>query len=120
MMQDVQLEIQQRTCPNCAAEESLTLILPQYRVLCQACKNYLIDPFAIGPWDQKERVLDWKDGEVVSFYVAPKYERPASDPDQNWIDFMKYLRRRNDANDHEPERNLPSGAESVVREAVRD
>jgi ribosomal protein S27AE len=84
-------EIAQHACPNCGSVGVMGLSMSQYRFVCSACHAANIDPFAVGPWDTKQRLLDTVNGEPVSYYVADRIEAEPAEPDENWLAFYKNL-----------------------------
>jgi hypothetical protein len=92
MLENVLIEIRQRTCPKCRVKGSLDIQMNHAMVVCRNCHRSHIDPFEIGPWEEQPMLLDTRDGETVSFYVPP-LKSPESPKDivEPKAEFYKYV-----------------------------
>jgi hypothetical protein len=86
------IELERHVCPKCGVLGSMQLMMHTYVVTCQACKATHLDPFAVGPFDSKEIVSDILDGAVVATYFVDKLEVDEQEPNQAWLDFIKFER----------------------------
>jgi hypothetical protein len=91
-VQNIQVDIAERKCPNCGEFGRIELLISEFRFRCRKCTSKLIDPWAIGPWDEKEILIDTVEGDRVSLYVdkSEPVEEPL-EPRQEWLDFLKHL-----------------------------
>lgn len=83
-------DIQGRRCPNCGEYNSFEILLTDYRFRCRMCGSKQIDPWAIGPWDEHQLILDTMEGDRVSCYRAEEVEpEEPREPNKNWLEFLK-------------------------------
>lgn len=91
MWQDLVAEMSKHRCPQCGQIGTMGIMMTQYRVVCQMCGAQNLDPFATGPWDDKQRLLDTVEGEPVYYYAVDQREVDPLDPDPNWVEFYRFL-----------------------------
>lgn len=84
-------EIRSRRCPKCQASHALDIIPHQYRIICRACNDRMIDPFEVGPWNEKHPIIDYVDGKPVTTYYTEEHPSEEHTLDDKWGEFFKYV-----------------------------
>lgn len=88
----VDRDIKQRRCPKCGVVGQMKIV-PMYAcVSCSGCGKHYLDPYELGPWDNYEQATDFFEGKEVSFYTIPTTTTASAEVNENWIDFIKFLR----------------------------
>ena len=88
-------ELNDCRCPKCGKVGTVGLFVTQFRFQCSVCGASDINPFELGPWDALEPVADTFNGKDVSLYhVEPLEDVEPLEVNENWLDFFKYLREK--------------------------